>query len=227
MNIDEYIETLPDEPLLALSELAKKVEEIWNTLPQDEEDQEYEFFLGSFALAKVLLNNTSIFIDIPSVTGVPLQASKTIRSFFSNVSSAIQDSIIDLKMAQMESKYSAKFSNNFAYEFSEGDLDKIQSTINDLRDMISTSELFEETHRVRLLARLEKLQSEMHKKMADLDRFWGLIGDAGVAIGKFGKDAQPFVELIRKITDIVWRTQSRAEELPSDTPMDLLPSNED
>ena len=58
--------------------------------------------------------------------------------------------------------------------------------------------------------------------MADLDRLWGLVGDAGVAIGKFGKDAKPIVDRIREISDIVWRTQSRAEELPSDTPMELI-----
>lgn len=58
--------------------------------------------------------------------------------------------------------------------------------------------------------------------MSDIDVFWGLVGDAGVAIGKFGKDAKPFVDRIREITDIVWRTQSRAEELPSGTPTPLL-----
>lgn len=73
-----------------------------------------------------------------------------------------------------------------------------------------------------LLLRLEKVQSEMHKKMSDLDRFWGLIGDAGVALGKFGTEAKPIVDRIREISEIVWRTQARAEELPSNTPLPLL-----
>lgn len=67
----------------------------------------------------------------------------------------------------------------------------------------------------------------MHKKMSDLDRFWGLVGDAGVVLGKFGDDAKPIIDRIRVIAQIVWRTQARAEELPSDAPMELLTSNEE
>ena len=71
------------------------------------------------------------------------------------------------------------------------------------------------------------MQSELHKRVSDLDRFWGLIGDAGVVLGKFGEDAQPFVERIREIAEIVWRTQSRAEELPSGTHPPLLKEKSD
>ena len=55
-----------------------------------------------------------------------------------------------------------------------------------------------------------------------MDRFWGLIGDAGVVVGKLGNDAKPIVDRIREIADIVWRTQSRAEELPSGTKLPQL-----
>ena len=60
------------------------------------------------------------------------------------------------------------------------------------------------------------------QKVSDLDRFWGLIGDAGVVLGKLGNDAKPFVDRIREIADIVWQTQSRAEELPSGTSLPSL-----
>jgi hypothetical protein len=64
--------------------------------------------------------------------------------------------------------------------------------------------------------------SELHKKVSDLDRFWGLIGDAGVVVGKLGENAKPIVDRIREIADIVWQTQSRAEELPSGTKLPQL-----
>ncbi|MBI4826866.1 MAG: hypothetical protein HY807_10680 [Nitrospirae bacterium] len=44
---------------------------------------------------------------------------------------------------------------------------------------------------------------------------------------KFGDDAKPFVDRIREIADIVWRTQARAEELPSSTPTPLITSADD
>lgn len=110
----------------------------------------------------------------------------------------------------------------FFYEFTDGDLHRIQQLINELRDHVSESTLFDDGHKSRLLRRLEALQSEMHKKVSDVDRLWGLIGDAGIAIGKFGKDAKPFVDRIKELSQITWRTQSRAEELPSGAPNPFL-----
>jgi hypothetical protein len=110
----------------------------------------------------------------------------------------------------------------FYYEFTDGDLSRIQELINELRNKITQSPLFENGHRERLLRRLERLQSELHKKMSDVDRIWGLVGDAGVAIGKFGKDAKPIVDLIKELSQIAWRTQARKEELPSNCDNPLL-----
>lgn len=125
-------------------------------------------------------------------------------------------------LQNLRGEFSAYIGKAFVYEFSDGDLKIIQKALNELRELVSASHIFEEKHRRRLLKRLEKLQQELHKKQSDLDHFWGLVGDAGVALGKFGQDAKPFVDRIREITDIVWRTQSRAEELPSDTRQAML-----
>jgi hypothetical protein len=132
----------------------------------------------------------------------------------------------DLISATRE-KYDILFNNSFGYEFTDGDLQKVQQLLNELRDIISQSELFTAEHQQRILRKLEKLQSELHKKVSDLDRFWGLIGDAGIVIGKFGKDSKPFVDRIREIADIVWRTQSKAEELPSGFKIPLLIERKD
>ncbi|MDD4295136.1 MAG: hypothetical protein PHP69_06455, partial [Candidatus Omnitrophica bacterium] len=61
--------------------------------------------------------------------------------------------------------------------------------------------------------RLEKLQQELHKRVSDLDRFWGIVGDAGVMLGKFGEDAKHLVDRIKELVDIIWRVQSRSEAI--------------
>lgn len=93
--------------------------------------------------------------------------------------------------------------------------------------MISGSNKLEDDHQRRLLAKLEKLQSELHKKVSDLDRFWGLLGEAGVVSGKLGRDAKPIVDRIREIAEIVWRTQARSEQLPSASEFPLLEKRDD
>lgn len=119
-------------------------------------------------------------------------------------------------------RFDVLFRNTFTYEFTDGDLNRIQTLINELRDIVINSETFTAEHQQRVLRKLEKLQTELHKRVSNLDKFWGLVGDAGVAIGKFGTDAKPFVDRIRELADIVWRTQSKAEELPSGFKTPLL-----
>lgn len=222
---ESYLDSLPNDPVLAVNEITQKAIDCWGELPVQQRYTDYEFFLEAFAIAKALLDNIpAIDVSEPEIVGTPENVVNNIYSYFNQLKSALVEHLVYLKSAQFSIKYQAKFGNIFAYEFSDGDLEKIQSLINDLRQSISVSDLFEDEHKRRLLARLEKIQAELHKKMADLDRFWGLVGDAGVVIGKFGKDAKPFVDRIKEISDIVWRTQSRAEELPSDTPMELLSS---
>ena len=107
-----------------------------------------------------------------------------------------------------------------AYKFTTEEVNELQGLINNIRDYVVKCELFEDQHKRRILGRLEALQKEIHKKMSDLDRFWGLIGDAGVALGKFGKDAKPFVDMIKDMTRITWNAQARAEEIEaSDLPL--------
>lgn len=147
--------------------------------------------------------------------------------YVKNVGEEFQAMAFDQKMSSLKDKYKTAINSTFAYEFSQGDLDRIQILVNELREQISSTDKLDEKHRQRLLARLEKLQSELHKRVSDLDRFWGLVGDAGVALGKLGADAKPIVDRIREVSEIVWRTQARTEELPSNTSHPLLGEESD
>lgn len=225
---ESFVDGLPDEPILALQELVDYEMRVFGEIPPGAEVEHYDFFIECYALAKVLAGNIDdLFITIPGLEGDRSTVVSVVHEFFSELDRLLAAAVIETKEAAYERRYTAKFGKGFAYEFSEGDIKKIQRLVNELRQLISESALFEDGHKSRLLKRLERLQSEMHKRVADLDRFWGLVGDAGVVIGKFGNDAKPFVDRIREISDVVWRTQSRAEELPSDTPMDMIKHDDD
>ena len=123
------------------------------------------------------------------------------------------------------SKYANQFVN-FRYEFTKDDKERAHHIISELRRLLSSSKVFEEKHRRRLLIKLERLQKELHLTVSSMDHFWGLIGDAGVALGKFGDDVRPLVERIRELADIAWRTQANAEGLPRNAPFPQLPKPE-
>ena len=119
-------------------------------------------------------------------------------------------------------KYDAWSSEKFPYKLSEEDVGRIQALIDELRNELKTSDLFEVGHKNRLLARLEKLQAEIHKEMSNIDKILGLVGDAGVALGKFGEDVKPFTDRIIEIAKIGWKTQAKSEGLPENTRNPLL-----
>src|SRR5438477_10798036 len=113
----------------------------------------------------------------------------------------------------------------FCYQFNEDEITRIQKILNELREIFQKSIQLSEDHRRRLLARLEQLQAELHKRMSDLDRFWGLVGDAGVVLKKFGEDLEgvrKIGDLIYKLGSLIFGAQLTAHGLPPSEPV-LLP----
>ncbi|EOV9409989.1 hypothetical protein ACN5W3_004441 [Vibrio parahaemolyticus] len=149
-----------------------------------------------------------------------------LKHYLDKVGTDVSMRLTHLNISDMSQKYSHMLKSSFAYEFSQGDYDRVQSLINELREHISSSTIIDDNHKHRLLKKLERLQSELHKRVPDLDRLWGLVGDAGVALGKFGDDVKPLVDRVKEIAGITWNTQKRAEELPSETPNPMLESSD-
>lgn len=124
-------------------------------------------------------------------------------------------------------EFATRIGKGFAYEFTESDLERTQQLLNELRELISKSDEIDEDHRSRLLTKLEGLQSELHKKVSDFDRFWGFVVESGLYLGKFGKAVKPITDRIRELADIVLRTQAKAEGLPGPPKFPLLGKGED
>jgi hypothetical protein len=186
--------------------------------------ESYPILVESFALVESIIESNLITVDlaIPTLTMEDESDSGQMYDFFKQLKNILISREKLLELEQMKLRFKASLGGVFVYEFSQGDLEKVQTLLSQLRDQIVASKFIEKEHQQRILRRLEKLQSELHKCVSDLDRFWGLIGDAGVALSKFGTDAKPIVDRIKEITEIVWQTQSRAEELPSGTPIPQL-----
>ncbi len=216
----EFIAENPIEGLVQACEIAKKLLDPGEAYTENDFDVLFEAFA---LLTEIIESNAlSSSTDFPALSGDPIESAKELYKFVNSIQSEFQIESNKLKLEVMKSKYRSALGSGFFYEFSQGDIERIQVLVSELRENVSASKQIDAEHKTRLLKRLEKLQSEIHKKVSDLDRFWGLIGDAGVAFGKLGSDAKPLVDRIREITDIIWRTQSRREELPTDTPSPFI-----
>ncbi|EOW9232326.1 hypothetical protein ACOA57_003529 [Vibrio cholerae] len=228
---ESFIEKVEDDPILGLHEACNLILSRLDELDNGEEwtDEEHELLWEASAFINIIIDNfdLTIAVELPQPTGNLSDNCHSLRDYIQEVQSAVGDQAVLLKVEMYSNRYKNAFKNTFAYEFSKGDFERVQELINELRAQISTLEDLEPSHKQRLLKRLEKLQSELHKRVSDLDRFWGLIGDAGVVLGKLGADAKPIVDRIKEIAEIAWNTQSRAEELPSNSPNPMLGNTEE
>ena len=219
---DNFVMSLPQENgfeaiLKALHVLFRHDEgELSSITPED------IFESRALVLALVELHN----LRFPQEVSFPNWRTTTDSETVKNVLTVIQQFCTEQLHSQQSDEKKRDFAillrAAFSYRLSHADTERIQVLINELRDLISENEKLKEDHRRRLLERLEKLQRELHRRLSSLDRFYGLVGDAGVLLGKFGRDAKPFVDRIREIVEIVWRAQANAEDLPASARPALL-----
>jgi hypothetical protein len=221
MISDKFLDEIPENIYDGLSFITDKLLEYHKQNHKDGVAGHNGYVEYYFVLVSYLKKNKYSFEQF-ELSDNKVQNIKSIMGLRAELVAELEKINDKLFIKNTQERFDKLFDNVFNYEFTKGDLERIQTLISELRDSISQSDLFTDEHQQRLLKRLEKLQSELHKKVSDLDRFWGLIGDAGVAIGKFGKDAKPIVDRIKEISQIVWNTQSRAEELPSGTSVPFL-----
>lgn len=222
---DTLIDSLPNDPIGGAIRIC---DQTFEALPHDVSNwdgDEYAVLMECYAL--LLGMAEASLIDIPSFK-FDTNASANIRSesiklhhFISGVRSACVANSAKQKFLKQKAQYGAMLGAGFTYEFTQGDLDRVQELLNELRVQIRDCPKFAEEHRRRLLLKLEKLQAEVHKKMSSLDNFWGIVLEGGVVLKKLGDDAKPIVDRIRELAGLAWRTQARAEDLPTDATLPM------
>lgn len=231
MKFDEkFIAQIQDDPIKGIMAVCDFIFESYG--PEDAQEwskNESALLFEGYAFLQVALETYSLkyAASPPEITGDVQKDSSAINGFLRELVEEYRGHAAQVTLESLKEQYKTALGASFSYEFSKGDLDRVQELISELRQEITDASRLEEDHRRRLLSRLERLQGELHKKVSDLDRFWGLVGDAGVALGKLGKDAKPIVDRIREISEIVWRTQARSEELPSDAEGPLITDESD
>lgn len=228
MIFDEsFVKSLPDD----WAEAILKIHERFDDSLLGDTAAKYCVVRETWAFLHVYSQVKELPRSIPDLTGPPPADITRIVDVVRNLR-ALADREIKKRSDKDELKhyvnvFEIALRDTFHYEFSEGDLNEIQGLLNELREMISKSAELEEDHRHRLLRKLEKLQSEWHKKVSDLDRFWGFCIDASIVVGLMGENAKPMIDVIQKIARIVRPAQARAYELPSDFQFKLPGQSDD
>ncbi|QWA30694.1 hypothetical protein [Pseudomonas sp. RC3H12] len=222
MNVPEHvINRIHDNPVEGARSLCEFVLEVRNEI-SERDDEFYGLIVEAIAIFEVLVEEAQININV----ALPYLQNKSeyeiVDSSLSFVTSAyaeLHQQAAAIQLDSVRASVRGILSKRPAYEFTDGDIEKIQSTINELRQLLVSAKDLDETHKQRMLKRLEAFQRELHKKMSDLSRFWGFMGDMGVALRKLGEDSKPIVDRYEQIMRAGWQAEARSAGLPHDSEM--------
>jgi len=220
---NDFFTKLPDDPLLGISAFCAEFKKFnIEAKSRAEYLADYLTALAAFQ-AYSTTNNYPLNPAVPNASASPGENMNSIVQFFSGHEAAINQMLNTVYLQRETKKYEAKFQSESAYVFTDDEYIQLQKLINEMREIISGSDVINAKHKQRLLERLERLQRELHKTTSDLDRFWGFVGEAGIVIGKFGTDIKPLVDRIRELTNIVWRVVALKELLLDKSNPIMLP----
>lgn len=230
---EDFLKSLPDDWFYAIEKIADR----FNRLIKQNSGaplKQYDVVEETSLLLQVFCRKNRIKRNYPMLS----LASGSIQNRITNTTKFIENLLSDAKKIinkQSEKKkqkhymnvFEIAFEDVFHFEFTEGDLERIQQLINELRDLISKAEELKPKHKQRLLNKLENVQKEFHKTMSTLDLSLGAIIETGVALGQFGKDVKPLTDRIGELASIILSAQKRAYGLPSSLTFKLLGQPED
>lgn len=200
----EFLLSLPSDTDEALVALCKEFSRL-----NSKTSKKHAEYIESIAIAKSFCQSRKI-ASVPSFPEITPNAPTNvarITDWFGTVDKIFSNNLQQRRAIELysvkENEYDILFGNIEYYEFSDSEFARIQSLINELRELIGESHLVSETHKIRLLRKLEAMQSELHQKTSDIDRFWSFIGEAGITIRKFGDDMKPISERMNELGKIV------------------------
>jgi hypothetical protein len=214
---EEFVENLSPDNVEAWGQILERLRNI--AVTRDCYPSVYGFLL-SFAGARGLP------VHLPAPTYQPerdmLQLADLIESLEKRIGPGLDRRKTKEAVGRAQDFYQTRIRGAFAYEFLESDYKRLKGLVSEIRILTRESRPTDVDHKRRLMKRIAKLQQALHKRVSSLDVFWGLVGDAGVVLGKFGSEAEPLAQRICEILKIVLRTQARAEGLPPATENPLL-----
>lgn len=220
---DDLVDRVNDEPIPVARQVCRDLIKEIKSFNGETSDSCLEFVLFF-----TFLKETKLFdfaAPIPVIKDAKIAKGQT--TTFCNALTAELDAIIAHEAAltrqrEIEARFARGINKSFGYEFTGGDFSKLQDMLNKLRELIGNCTDLNADHKLRLLKRLERLQSEMHKKVSSLDQFYNLAIEASVVARIVGENAKPIADIAKAIMGIAWRTQSHAVGLPSDTEAPML-----
>ncbi len=206
---DDFFNNLPNEPIVAAHKISNTFCAFDRSIPDKDKQEFLEHYLTAMGAFQAFADAYALNFDFPQLSGDREQNTREIRSFFYTLRDALDAEVAKLTVEQARSKFSSRFARASYFEIPEENLKKLQLLFNSIRYEVERNQSINDEARWRLLKKLEATELKVQKKMIDLDRLWGFMGEARVILSTSGDDTRIILDRINEIARITRAAQSK------------------
>ena len=164
-----WIKNLPNNPILAVKELAEKLIQWDKSKTNEERLTFYQSYIEFLAFFEHYSDVHHLKLYFPTLSEDRIKNINRIIEFCYRLAETIQNNITKVMYESAKVRHFGQEQKIDLSPLLEGDRAKVQRIINNLRKTIVESS-FEEDFKGRILKRLEKLQAELHKGVTLMER---------------------------------------------------------
>lgn len=157
---DEFLRTLTDDPVAGVEQVCERAFRVLQPA-SGWSQREYDALLEAYILIQEL-DGAGAFpfaMEIPRFDlsdDLPNKCSN-IQTLLVSISELCKADAEKVKTSRLRTRFRASIGKAFAYEFSGGDFTRVQTLVNQLRELITATNKLEGNHQRRLVKRLEAL----------------------------------------------------------------------
>lgn len=219
---NEFIASLRSQPLIGCMQVCKVAfDRVSQQAVQGWQDRDYEVLSEAYAVVSTVLDSglLKIRIEAPSLRGRIKEDCTAINQYLNRLVKECTQIKSQERIEQIKANVRQSLGvvtqpePDGHYQLDAQDLQRMEELISQLQSALNACSVLTEPHKARLRARIERMRRELRPQVPDLDRVWGLIGDARVLIEKIGAQARPMVSRLTELGELTWRIQSRTEGL--------------
>jgi hypothetical protein len=223
---DEFIETLPDEPLEALHAVCEQFDRVLSSsisLDALTASAQYELLIDAYAFLQAFWDQNgpslSISLELPSIEVVGVKNAAVVVEIFNAVYQHVRPALkvrqLRLHLENAEDQYVAKLGLNFGYAFDSEQVEQLKHLIKHVRRRMRANKDLEPYHVERLGNRLKAMLAAVAPSVPDLDTLYGGVIDLVVTLGRLGPSAAAMLKDVQELAALLSAVQREAMGLPA------------
>lgn len=223
IDVQEVLADLPGDPVLALMQIVERLEKIIATAPRSQE-QRSEYLYDAVVIAQSWCERNHL--GTPSLGHDNSQVNWD--AMLRHVRKIDRENRVEVIDEHVKSAAEGNYLKFGYAKLDPTEKEEIHLSLSHIRQIIEESEL-PDNKKNALYAKLNELAAEVDRAGTKTDAFFGLVGDLGIHLGQFGKNAKPLRKEITKVLKVITRSRARAEDvaLPGGEEFPLLQAPED